>query len=1059
EISRAYHTWGELFSYQGKYDSAMAKYRLALGTLASSTTSGGILAQADNLSGVGYIFKKLGKYDSAKHYLEMALTHLEAELAPPHAKIANQLNSLGLLNLSRDPDLAEGYFEQAQAMFTVLSGEESQDIANIRHNLGMISYYRHEYDRAMAQFAQAKRLRLKLQGVNHPHLANHELWMGRVLEKQGRYYEAEKHWLASLDLIARLKGEDHPNLMPIYQDLGTMAYFNFSHYRRAKSYYEKGLKIAQKTYQDPTAHLVNFYHGLSRCWSEIKDYDLAARYLQQCIQAVAGLPYEVPTFLATCYNSLGINADHRGELEEALSYFTLAVDQLRSRVSADPNGMATYYINAASTFSKLSNYQQAENYYDSAKQVVLSYQMEDSHVAASYWFGRASVAGYQEKLGKSTQLYRVGLKVLKRAVGPAHAEVAYYLGNLASVLTRSGEWSQARRSLAEAMRILNYDPSHPDPWAEVVSLGMLDYVFQGVNGYYQAHYRYTQQAKDLDSVISHLARFIALENEIYRRLSSSTAEATYQAEGMTLYQSLLEYLLMRDGPGDRDAAFEWSERSRGRRLRDRLSAWNERSRYGVPDSVLEKEEDLENKLSFYRQRLFQSPSPTDSLSKDYVGILFRLSREKEALAEAVKRDYPAYYSLRYGQPTLSRSEVQRYTRGGLHAAVVEYFLTDSSIIAFVILAEDFHVLQWPRDVPLKAWIKAIRPSLDPQENTTARDSFAHQLYLKLFAPIQGLLPEGASVLIIPDGVLGYLPFEALLTRARDEAPAKVPAYLLANYPLSYAYSATLHQEMQRKTHAADPPKNLLAVAPTFQSEPSKADTLLLASRFIDTSDRRNFLTPLQYNIPEAQSIARQCRGEVLLGAEATEAAFVQRASDYRILHLSTHGKANDRAGDYSFLAFHQTPSDSLENEWLYNREIYNLKLNADLVVLSACETGIGELQRGEGIISLARGFSYAGAKSLVTSLWNVNDRSSMELMESFYGYLAEGQPKQVALQQAKLDYLESHPAYLQSPFYWAAFIAIGDMKPVELNPPRPWGWIVASLGIVILLVLGYRRWS
>ena len=409
--------------------------------------------------------------------------------------------------------------------------------------------------------------------------------------------------------------------------------------------------------------------------------------------------------------------------------------------------------------------------------------------------------------------------------------------------------------------------------------------------------------------------------------------------------------------------------------------------------------------------------------------------------------------------TVSRSEVQRRTLDGKHHdVVVEYFLTDSSIIAFVILAEDFHVLQWPRDFPLKTWVKQLRPLALPQEDTGLRDSISHRLYLKLFAPIEDLLSKGASVLIIPDGVLGYLPFEALLTQAQDQNPSNAPAYLLAEYPLSYAYSATLHQEMQRKTHAEDPPKNLLAVAPIFQDEPSTADTLLLASRFMDTSDHRNFLTPLQYNIPEAQNIAKQFNGEALLGAEATEEGFIQRASDYRILHLSTHGKANDQAGDYSFLAFHQTPSDSLENEWLYNREIYNLQLNADLVVLSACETGIGELQRGEGIISLARGFSYAGAKSLVTSLWNVNDRSSMELMESFYGYLAEGQPKHLALREAKLDYLESHPAYLQSPYYWAAFIAIGDMEPVKLSQPQPWRWFLGVLVFMALLALAYWRW-
>ena len=114
-------------------------------------------------------------------------------------------------------------------------------------------------------------------------------------------------------------------------------------------------------------------------------------------------------------------------------------------------------------------------------------------------------------------------------------------------------------------------------------------------------------------------------------------------------------------------------------------------------------------------------------------------------------------------------------------------------------------------------------------------------------------------------------------------------------------------------------------------------------------------------------------------------------------------------------------------QFLYNRDLYNLTLNAEMVVLSACETGIGELQKGEGIISLARGFSYAGAKSIITTLWSINDEKSKELMLSFYSNLKEGQTKDAALRQAKLDFIHkySHRAH---PFFWAAFIPIGDMS-------------------------------
>ena len=161
--------------------------------------------------------------------------------------------------------------------------------------------------------------------------------------------------------------------------------------------------------------------------------------------------------------------------------------------------------------------------------------------------------------------------------------------------------------------------------------------------------------------------------------------------------------------------------------------------------------------------------------------------------------------------------------------------------------------------------------------------------------------------------------------------------------------------------------------------------------------------------------------KTLTGEAATKANFLKMAGDFRILHLATHGKANARAGDFSFLVF-------ADGEQLFVGDLYNLPLQADLVLLSACETGIGELRRGEGTISLARAFAFAGAKSVVTSLWNVGDQSTRQLMADFYGELKNGQAKNVALAEAKRHFLETNPGLASHPFFWAGFVAIGDVE-------------------------------
>ena len=246
--------------------------------------------------------------------------------------------------------------------------------------------------------------------------------------------------------------------------------------------------------------------------------------------------------------------------------------------------------------------------------------------------------------------------------------------------------------------------------------------------------------------------------------------------------------------------------------------------------------------------------------------------------------------------------------------------------------------------------------------------------------------------------------------------------------------------------------DFIAFAPLFEEKKAVVENEEIAAL-------RSGLAPLKYNIPESEAIQQLLGGKVFAGVSATEATFVDQAAGYKIIHLATHGKANDKMGDYAYLAFAEIP-DSIENEKLYNRDLYNLRLNADMVTLSACETGIGELQRGEGIISLARGFSYAGTKSLITSLWSVDDASTKELMEGFYRYIKAGKAKDEALHLAKLDYLDNHRTINAHPFYWASFIAMGDMTPIDLGPSiSPLWWVLIGVVVVVVFLIWRKRRS
>ena len=365
-------------------------------------------------------------------------------------------------------------------------------------------------------------------------------------------------------------------------------------------------------------------------------------------------------------------------------------------------------------------------------------------------------------------------------------------------------------------------------------------------------------------------------------------------------------------------------------------------------------------------------------------------------------------------------------------ALIQYTVTDSLIFVGLINKHNIFYHHVKKDFPLDQWVADLRSSLtafhtDPNcanrydSLAAAYTSVAQRLYQKLLAPLADSLPE--RLIIVPDGALGYLPFEVLLTGTPTAAPTRWQEhpYLLKKHDISYAHSATMLREMTVHPHLHEPTVPFYGFAPRYEG-----DTALLASLFKGT-DLRKDLQPLPHSGEEVYKAAGMMGGQYFMGVQATEAHFRANASQACILHLATHGRANPKAGDYSFLVFAEQ-KDSVENEILYARDIYNLQLNADLVTLSACETGIGELQSGEGIISLARAFALAGAKSIVTTLWSVSDAKTKDLMLDFYRNLRKGQRKDAALRQAKLDFLKRNRGAAAHPFYWAGFVGMGDMK-------------------------------
>jgi len=292
---------------------------------------------------------------------------------------------------------------------------------------------------------------------------------------------------------------------------------------------------------------------------------------------------------------------------------------------------------------------------------------------------------------------------------------------------------------------------------------------------------------------------------------------------------------------------------------------------------------------------------------------------------------------------------------------------------------------------------------------------------------------------VPDGTLSYLPFEALLCELpTDFQQFKSYRYLLREAQISYAYSATqLLELLSAPSQRATRP--LLSMAPDFAG---------------------SAWPPLLHNRAEAEAVAALLDGDVLLGKAATAAAFRQEAGKYRVLHLATHGQASATLGERSRLIFGPTESGG-DEPLVYARDLYLMRLRAELVVLSACETADGEHRWGEGVVGLTKGFFSAGARSAVATLWRVDDARNADLVLHFFQKLKNGATKDAALREAKLDYLRNRPHDEAHPAYWAAALIHGDVSSLDLesNGWGWWWWVVAAavVGLFVWAVLWRRH--
>lgn len=518
-----------------------------------------------------------------------------------------------------------------------------------------------------------------------------------------------------------------------------------------------------------------------------------------------------------------------------------------------------------------------------------------------------------------------------------------------------------------------------------------------------------QVLNTLKSTFKSQADKLALIEDVFP-LFESGMEAAYQ-----LYQSSEEEKYM-------DLAFEYSEKSKSILLLEALLGAKASKFANVPDNLLENELQLKSKITFIEKQLNQAKEG-DNIKEDE---LFELQQEHRQLINKIETDYKTYYNLKYNTKTLSLFEAQKLLKSD--EKLISYFYGNEAIYAIGIDKNSKHMKRIPIDTSLETTIKHVHRLLgDPKSNVDTLAKASYQLYNSLLAPFVAS-EEKKKLIIIADGLLNYIPFGALNTEENRLS------YLAEKHAVSYTNSATLYAQLLDRDKKDG---NLLAFAPSFSGEQ------------VEINPSRDNLLPLPHNKREVEQILTSFEGQSFVNQNASLQNFTSQLSNFGILHLATHAVFDDVSPEYSYLAF---STSTKEENLLYVSDLYNLQIDADLVTLSACETGVGELKRGEGFLSLARGFFYSGASSIASTLWKINDASTTNLMDSFYKNLSDGDTKDMALQKAKISFLNNNRQNgLSHPYYWSGFIISGNTAP--LTSPNYWVWI--GLGILLSAIAGF----
>ena len=997
--------------------------------------------------------KAAATLDSAENYIRIHIG-LDSECW------ADALNTRAkLLALNDQSDEAIELLDQSLSLLNALDVAPKK-IAKTQELLGISYFKKEDLQKALEYYTESYQTYMQITNGPSPEKGWLLFNIGLLHNNKGNYHEAREYISRSITNNLACFGPDYPELARSYNSLATV-YIENGMSDSALSCLERCEEIQRNTLGEYHKDLIALYIQHARIFRLEGNYARALEYYKQAQKilmennSIKG--YQGRKLMLNMANLYKAMMDYKSA--EAI---LLNLTDLKEKVH--PTSMATYYYNLADINRLLGDYNRSECYFKKVFEIRDEYLAQDDYTRGFDYLAYGMLLDSLGMYERAEGYFHRAIKIIQQKYGFHHLVTARFLKS-------TGDHFQLSADPRKALNYYQQSINAMDPDYDVAGLGANPPLGRiNDNLFYLGLLKNKAQVlNDLaETTQDHLKKTSLLKGSLNTYLTSNNIidllRNSYLGERSKMYLSENErdtyekcvetayrcYELTTD-PEYLNQAFRVAEKGKYATLLSVLQREETIKLAGIPDSIVQLDASLRRELSFQQELLLenQADSLYDTLAVErYKAGIFQLMAQIESFNKRLEREFPGYYDLLYNQRVTDPASFRKKLRS--NEKLLEYFYAGSNLYCFELTKRAMECHRIRVDTTFELELAIIEGFLSHDFLLDTLE-FSHELFLAAAHSLhERLIPaprDHTRLIIIPEGELSYFPFDILVTEPVHDFSGlynEVP-FLIRNHSIRYGYSATLMDQMGKGGRIKL--NRLIAFAPGYGAD---KDMVASAGDKRVAVDRES-LRPLPGSIREAVEIGRISGGRAFTGESASEDLFKKLAGEGHILHLATHAFLDDEDPLQSKLVFSE--DNVVEDGFLNVYEIYNLDLTARMVVLSACNTGAGLLKRGEGIMSLARAFIYAGVPNIVMTLWTVSDRQGYRLMLDFYKLLIAGRSTEDALRKAKLDFLEeASPAY-QHPQYWAGYILVGN--PDRLFMSRIKKIILLLVPFTIMGLMGY----